>query len=70
MIKIMSLSPWPSAWQRVAVSWLSESPFVQSLLRSGELDALEFRNLSESMWFRNRVADRRLCFEGGVVEFK
>jgi hypothetical protein len=52
------------------ISWLPESPSVQSLLRSGELDAHELRSLSESMWFRNRVADRRLCFEGGAVEFK
>jgi len=53
-----------------ALSWLPESPFVQNLLKAGMLADSELKSLAGSMWFRNRVADRRLCFDGGVVEFK
>jgi hypothetical protein len=53
-----------------ALSWLPESAFVKSLLKAGLLVDSELKSLAGSMWFRNRVADRRLCFDGGVVEFK
>jgi hypothetical protein len=53
-----------------ALSWLPESPVVQDLLKAGMLADPELKSLAGSMWFRNRVVDRRLCFDGGVVEFK
>jgi hypothetical protein len=53
-----------------ALSWLPECPFVRNLLKTGQLADSELKSLVESMWFRNRIADRRLCYEGGAVEFK
>jgi hypothetical protein len=53
-----------------ALSWLPESRVAQNLLKAGMLADSELKSLAGSMWFRNRVADRRLCFDGGVVEFK
>lgn len=52
-----------------ALSGLPESPFVRNLLNNGELADSELKSLSESMWFRNRVADRRLIYEGGLINF-
>jgi hypothetical protein len=44
------------------MSWLLESPFVRNLLKTGKLSDSELKSFSGSMWFRNRVADRRLMF--------
>jgi hypothetical protein len=53
-----------------ALLWLPQSPFLRSLLENGALAAVEFKSLAGSMMLRNRIADRRLCYEGGVVNFK
>ena len=52
-----------------AVSWLPESPYVQSLLTARKVDAPSLKSIAESQWLRNRVADRYLTTIGGV-EFK
>jgi hypothetical protein len=53
-----------------ALRWLPESQFVQKLLQTGAMGATEFNAFTTSMLLRNRIVDRRLCYEGGVVGFK
>lgn len=52
-----------------AVSWLPESAYAHSLLKTGKIDAPSLKSIAESQWLRNRVADRYLTTRGGV-EFK
>lgn len=49
-----------------ALEFLPSSPCVQDLLLTGDLDASELSRLTDSVWFRNRVTDIRLCCEGGA----
>jgi hypothetical protein len=45
-----------------ALAWLRNSPYTRSLLEEGYIHASEL----DSLWFRNRVTDVRLCFHGGA----
>jgi hypothetical protein len=45
-----------------ALDWLRSSPYAQGLLEPGDIYASDL----DSVWFRNRITDMRLCFQGGA----